>query len=101
MRLDRLDGVGEIAWAEDGCLDSTWEGFLEGLWIKEKEGLLPPGFQKTFLKELSLFSEEALTERFYSLLASYAPEAPDLPVIKKNIVSHINQVHEAIQSLGR
>lgn len=26
MRLDRLDGVGEIAWAGEECLNSTWEG---------------------------------------------------------------------------
>ncbi len=101
MRLDRLDGVGEIVWAEDDCLDSTWEGFLEGLWIKEREGTLTPEFRKTFLEELSRFSEEALTDRFYDLLASYTPEAPDLPVIKKNIASHINQVYKTIQSLER
>ena len=76
MRLDRLDGSGEIAWAGEDCLDATWKGFQEGLWIQEQEGFLPPGFRKTFLKELSRFSEEALTERFYSLLASYAAECP-------------------------
>jgi hypothetical protein len=101
MRLDRLDGVGEIAWAGEGCLDSTWEGFQEALRIKEKQGSLTPGFRKAFLKELSRFSEETLTDRFQDLLGSYTPEAPDLPVIKKNIVSHINQVHEIILSLGR
>jgi len=28
-RLDRLDGVGEIAWAGEGCLSSTIEGFFQ------------------------------------------------------------------------
>jgi hypothetical protein len=98
MRLDRMDGVGEITWAEKGCLNSTWEGFLEGLWIKEKDGSITPGFRKVFLKDLRRFSIEALTERFSDLLASYAPEAPDLPIIRKNIFPHINQVHKIILS---
>jgi hypothetical protein len=101
MSLDRLDGIGEIAWAGGNCLDSTWEGFIEGLEIKEREGTLTSGFLKTFLRELSRFSEETLTDRFQDLLDSYTPEAPDLPVIKKNIVSHIKQVHAIILSLGR
>ena len=48
MRLDRLDGGGEIAWAEDDCLDSTWKGFLEGLWIKERKGPYLRDFGKLF-----------------------------------------------------
>jgi hypothetical protein len=100
MRLDRLDGVGKIAWAGEDCLISTWEGFQEALRIEEKQGSLIPGFRKAFLKDLSRFSVEKLTERFQELLDSYNPNAPDLPVIKKNFVSHINQVFEVILSLG-
>jgi hypothetical protein len=101
MRLDRLDGVGEIAWAGEGCLGLTWEGFQEALRIKEKQGSLTPGFRRAFLKDLSRFSEETLTDRFQDLLASYTPEAPDLSVIKKNIIPHIKQVQATVQSLGR
>ena len=53
MRLDRLDGIGEIAWAGEDCLISTWEGFQEGIGIKEKDGTLAPGFRNKFLKDLS------------------------------------------------
>jgi hypothetical protein len=31
MRLDRLDGVGDVVWAEDYCLEGTVAGFFEGL----------------------------------------------------------------------
>jgi hypothetical protein len=101
MRLDRLNGVGEIAWAGEECLASTWEGFREGLRIKEKEEGLPQGFRNSFLKKISWFSKEEITERFEDLLNSYNPKAPDLQVIKRNMVSHINQVLKAIQGLGR
>ena len=72
MRLDRLDGSGGVASAEEDCLEATCIGFQDGLSIQEQEGCLPQGFRKTFLNELSRFSEEELAERFYSLLASYA-----------------------------
>jgi len=101
MRLDRLDGVGEIVWAGNECLNMTWEGFLEALSIKEKEGVLSPGFQKNFLKDLHRISVASLTERFFALLESYDPAAPDLPVIKNHIISHINRVHGAIQDPGK
>jgi hypothetical protein len=101
MRLDRLDGQGEIAWAGEACLESTWEGFLEGLTIKQKEGILAPGFRNYFLKWLNRFSGEELTERFLDLLNSYSPKTPDLPVIIKNITLHIQQVQKIILTRGR
>ncbi|MBI5605772.1 MAG: hypothetical protein HY879_20760 [Deltaproteobacteria bacterium] len=93
MRLDRLDGVGEIVWAEDDCLEMTWEGFQEALQIKEREGGLTAGFRKSFLKGLSRYSEGDLVERFSALLDAYDPAAPDLPVIRRHLSPHITQVY--------
>jgi hypothetical protein len=93
MRLDRLDGIGEVVWAEDPCLDRTWEGFNEAMEIKEKEGVLPPGFRKNFRKKLGRISETALIERFLALLDSYDSQAPDLPVIKQGLASHVARAH--------
>jgi hypothetical protein len=97
MRLDRLDGVGEIVWAEKECLEMTWEGFLEAFKIKEKEGVMPPGFHQSFLKWLRGLSPEDLAERFSALMESYDPEAPDLSVIQKNVVPHIEGVCEILK----
>jgi hypothetical protein len=97
MRLDRLDGVGEIVWAEDECLAMTWEGFLKAFLTKEKEGVLPPRFQKTFLKWFSHLSQEDLKERFSALLESYDPAAPDLSVISQQLVPHIKGVYELLK----
>jgi hypothetical protein len=94
MRLDRLDGVGELIWAGDECLDMTWEGFKEALPVKEREGVLAPGFGKNFLETLSRISGEALFERFLALLESYNPQTPDLPVIKQGVATHLARVHD-------
>jgi hypothetical protein len=36
MRLDRLDGLGEVAWADDDCVEATVTGFLEALELKDE-----------------------------------------------------------------
>jgi hypothetical protein len=93
-RLDRLDGIGAIGWADDVCLEKTWEGFTEALTTKEKEGVLPIGFLGSFFNYIKGFSKENLIERFSALLESYHPEAPDLPVINKHIDEHVSRVHK-------
>jgi hypothetical protein len=99
MRLDRLDGIGELVWAGDECLDMTWGGFKEALQVKEREGVVAPGFGKNFQETLSRISGEALIERFLALLESYDPRTPDLPVIKKGLVPHLTRVHDLIKGL--
>ncbi|MGC1403805.1 MAG: hypothetical protein WA974_12855, partial [Thermodesulfobacteriota bacterium] len=99
MRLDRLDGVGELIWAEDECLDMTWEGFKEALQVKEREGVLAPGFGKNFFETSILISGEALIERFLALLESYDPQTPDLPVIQQGLVLHLARVHDLMHGL--
>jgi hypothetical protein len=96
MRIDRLDGIEEMVWAEEACLDQTWAGFKEALEVKEKEGGLTSGFGDSFLKNLSLMAEGELIERFLALLESYDSRAPDLSVIKAGITLHITRVYKLI-----
>jgi hypothetical protein len=97
MRLDRLDGVGDMAWAEDDCLSATWQGFTEALRSKETEEGGAPGATEGFLKHWRQVSEEDLTERFLALIDSYDPQAPDLKVIAQGLPDHITKVHHLIK----
>ena len=96
-RLDRLDGVGNLIWAEGDCLGRTWIGFLEGINIKEKERILWPGFVPSFLNWMKGLSLSDLAERFAALLESYDPDTPDLLIIKENIPPHILDTYNLIQ----
>lgn len=98
IRLDRFDGVGDWAWAGEYCLEGAWEGFLKGLRIKEQEGSLTSGFVDIFLKKIKLLSQEALEERFFALLESYDPGAPDLSVLRQKLSDHIRGVAAAFQN---
>ncbi len=92
IRLDRLDGIGEIAWADERCLRSAMEGFSLALQEKaevyEFAGDYPQRFRK-FLWSLSL---EDLKERFAAIVGAYDPSAPDLPIIEKNLDQHLEAV---------
>lgn len=99
MRLDRLDGVGAVAWADDGCVDATVEGFLAGLRAKEREGVIETGFVGRFVSYPGSLAIEDLADGFSAIVDAYDQRAPDLPVIRGHCQSHILKFHSALQSL--
>ena len=96
MRLDRLDGVGPVAWAEDDCLGATLEGFVKGLRIKEGQEMIERGFVDRSLRHLRSLSKKDLSDRFIALISACDPSAPDIPVIRTHLESHVRELHTAL-----
>ena len=48
MRLDRYDGVGDIVWADGLVVQSTLDGFFEGLALKPSVASMPDSIDKCF-----------------------------------------------------
>ena len=48
MRLDRLDGVGAVAWAPNHCLAPMIDGFFQGLDLTARINGFPDTFGETF-----------------------------------------------------
>jgi hypothetical protein len=99
MRIDRLDGVGSVAWADDDCVHSTIEGFVTGLRTKEQQGIIETGFVDRFVSYLRSLAIEDLSYGFYALVDACDQAAPDIPIIRDHIESHILEFHSALQSL--
>ena len=97
MRLDRLDGVGAVAWADDECVDATLEGFVEGLRIKQGKGSINERFVNEFLQYLQSLAKEDLSHRFHTLIDACDQAAPDIPVIRCHLESHISKFHLALE----
>ena len=57
MRLDRLDGVGPVAWAPDACLAPMIEGFFQGLDLTARLSGFPEAFPDLFRRYLGLQDE--------------------------------------------
>lgn len=98
MRLDKLDGVGEIVWADDSSINATTTGFFEGLLVMESEGRYNLGNIGGLLSLLKGFSDDELRKLYDSLLNLYPYRDPgDLAVIRANLDNHISCLHHVVQ----
>ena len=98
MRLDKVDGVGEVIWAGDFSVEATAEGFFEALQIKETEGKYHPGKLEDLLSLLEAFNQEELYKLLRPLLKAYQGDDPgDYSVISGNLEGHAAQLWRVIQ----
>jgi hypothetical protein len=96
MRLDRLDGVGDLVWADDFCVDATLKGFFQGLELKK--GFRDCcGSQAEFMKLLQSFSKDDLRITFESIIEQYM-QTKDFLLIKKYLDEHIDKFYFTLQN---
>ena len=100
MRLDRLDGVGETAWAGEHCVRATFQGFLDAIREKADSGVFESGRLGRFNHILKSLSPADLAEVFAAVLESYDREAPDVPVIRNNLADHVLAIYRSIQNIS-
>jgi hypothetical protein len=96
MRLDKIDGVGEVAWAEDSCVDAAVQGFCEALRKKENFKKNPERYEE-FISLLKSFTPEELKTSYSPLLGLYEG-TKDLPVVADHLAGHTEKLHSFIQT---
>jgi len=99
MRLDRLDGVGPVAWADGASVDAAFAGFFEALRMKEKSGDVAAGLLNAFVQYCASLSKQDLSDRLGALVRACDPSAPDLPVIESHLERHVLKSYTALQRL--
>lgn len=97
MRLDRLDGVGDIVWSNDIAVEGTLKGFFEGLALKQPIDLLPEPLFNSFRQHLLTCRETELFDLSQAMVKTYHPKAPEVPVIEQNLVAHVRIFYNAIR----
>ncbi len=97
MRLDRIDGVGEIVWADRFAVPATIDGFFEGLALKEPIPVLPDSIAMCFAYYLSICTAEDIEELCQSVAATFDRRAPETPVIWHNLTEHIASLSQSIE----
>ncbi|MCP4353951.1 MAG: hypothetical protein GY795_51550 [Desulfobacterales bacterium] len=96
MRLDRLDGIGDIAWSEDIAVKGTVKGFFRGLALQSQAGLLPDQFDVFFRNYLSSCTLSDLSDLFSNVVNTYNPGAPEFPIIKQNLKNHTDSLYRFV-----
>ncbi len=96
MRLDRLDGVGDIAWFDNTAVKGAVKGFFEGLALKPQVPLLPIPIDSGFKLYLLACSQEELLDISQAIVNAYHPDTPEIQVIKQHLYDHVKDLHQAI-----
>ncbi|MEJ2428114.1 MAG: hypothetical protein P8075_04215 [Deltaproteobacteria bacterium] len=100
MRMDRLDGVGDVVWAEDYCLDGVVPGFFEGL--REGEGWGRRGMPSPseIYAVLRSFSREEWVEFLVELLGTYDFSQEELSFIRDHGDGHLGRLQKLLATYG-
>jgi len=100
MRLDRVDGVGEIAWADGIAVNGTLAGFFEGLALKSAVRSMPDSLDRCFRYYLSACTPDDLYDLSWAVLARFNPTAPEVPVAKQHLEAHAAMLSRAIRQMS-
>ncbi len=97
MRLDRLDGVGDITWADSRAVTATLEGFFEGLALKPQTPKLPDAIDQCFGYYLSVCSQEDLFELTEAVATKSYSRSVETPIVKQHLEEHVESLHRSIE----
>lgn len=90
LRLDRLNGVAEIAWIDDFAVEAIVNGFFKGLKLQAANALIPEAFIYTFKMFLRRLPKEDIHDLFGMIVDRMNSENIDLPVIRTHLEDHIS-----------
>ena len=96
MRLDRYDGVGDIVWADGLAVQSTLDGFFDGLTLKPSVAAMPDSIEKCFRYYLSVCTKEDLYELSKAAVQTFNRQAPEVRVIKQHLKEHVGELNRVI-----
>jgi hypothetical protein len=99
MRLDRLDGVGDIIWADGLAVQSTLNGFFDGLALNPPVASMPDSLDICFRYYLSVCSKADLYELSKAVVQTFHRRAREVGVIKQNLKEHVDELNRVIRQI--
>ena len=101
MRLDRMDGVGEIVWAPEWAVLPTLAGVMSTLGEKPSVFVSRDPIATEFMSLLASMKSSDLSQIMHAICDSYHPSAPELPVIRRHLDAHSVSLVHAVDSLTK
>jgi hypothetical protein len=89
MRLDRLDGVGELAWAPDLVLPAVWNGFIDGLLEMAATHNLPTEFGAAVQQFLAAHPARELEALGRGIAERYPQDSGERHLIAHYLPDHL------------
>jgi hypothetical protein len=95
MRLDRYDGVGDIVWADGPVVQSTLDGVMDGLALKQSVASMP-ALDNCFRYYLSVCTKEDLYELSNALVETFDRRAPEVQIVQQHLKEHVEELSRVI-----
>jgi len=97
-RIDRLDGVGDLVWADKRAVKPTLTGFYEGLSLQTTIHPMIEPLSVAFRAYLSSQSETALYDLSSALVDTCHPDKPEVPLFRKHLKAHVAHLHTIVKT---
>jgi len=96
-RLDRYDGIGEVAWVGDHGVAATVDGFFDGLADQNDVGGLEGPFGVWVEKYLAAHTIDDFQETALAVMSSFNPRASEMGVLKEHLAVHVTGFYRVIK----
>ena len=96
MRLDRLDGVGDMTWAPDLSVKATVQGFFKGLNLQLTAHDLPQELADLFCTYIKSQSKSAIIAGLIDVVSTYDPGMPGLDLVNDHLKSHAASLSDVL-----
>ncbi|MFP3870069.1 MAG: hypothetical protein ACLFVT_04200 [Syntrophobacteria bacterium] len=100
MRLDRLDGVGEVVWAPDFCLHGAVAGFFQGLAAPSRRDRKQIPTPLEFLELLRTFTRQDWVDLFVEFLDTFPLSRQELALVSEHGEAHLGELQRLFASLS-
>jgi len=101
MRIDRLDGVGDIVWSDDVALKGILKGFFEALALKPEISVFAEPLNDGFRQHLLSCSRADFFDLNNAIVRTYPSQAPEVPVIRQHLEKHVEGLYNSIRQLEK
>jgi len=96
MRVDRVQGVGALAWIDDRAVAGTVAGLFDGMSQKAGVERLAEPFAVLFKDYVASCTPDDLFDVAGAIVDSYHPQAPETPLIRKHLKKHCATLYSAL-----
>ena len=101
MRIDRLDGVGDIVWSDDVALKGILKGFFEGLALKPLISVFEEPLGHCFRQHLLSCRRADFFDLNHAIVQTYPSQALEVSVIRQHLGKHVKGLYNSIRQLEK
>ncbi len=97
MRLDRLDGTGDLVWAGDQTLAPMWQGFVLGVRRMASLNKFPETFADQVIRYFAGFEADQLHTLCLRIMERLPPQSPETQLIRQHVRQHAATLAQVVK----